>query len=87
MMGVTLDPDLTILLDMPVEEGLARMSARSAPDRIEREKLDFFERARAAYLQRAAEAPDRVVVVDASGTLADVQATINVAMTPVLTSN
>ncbi len=84
MMGVTLDPDLTILLDMPVEAGLARMSARGAPDRIEREKLDFFERARAAYLQRAAEAPDRVVIVDASGSLTDVQKAVRVAMTPLL---
>ena len=84
MMGVTLEPDLTILLDMSVEAGLARMSARGAPDRIEREKLDFFERARAAYLQRAAEAPDRVVIVDASGSLEEVQSAIKVAMTPLL---
>jgi len=86
MMGVTLEPDLTILLDMSVEAGLARMSARGAPDRIEREKLDFFERARAAYLQRAAEAPDRVVIVDASGSLEEVQSAVKVAMTPLLGS-
>lgn len=72
LMGVTLKPDLTVLLDMPVEQGLARMSARGQPDRIEREKLSFFERARAAYLQQASAEPDRIKLVDASGTQAEV---------------
>jgi len=84
MMGVTLEPDLTILLDMPVEAGLARMSARGEPDRIEKETLAFFERARSAYLQRAADAPDRVVVVDASSSLEAVQASVKAALMPLL---
>ena len=84
MMGVTLEPDLTLLLDMPVEAGLARMAARGEPDRIERETLAFFERARSAYLQRAAEAPQRVVVIDASSTLDVVQASVKAALTPLL---
>lgn len=67
LMGVTLEPDLTILLDMPVEDGLARMAARGKPDRIEREAVAFFERARQAYLMRATAEPDRVKVIDASG--------------------
>lgn len=84
MMGVTLEPDLTLLLDMPVEAGLARMAARGKPDRIERETLAFFERARGAYLQRAKDAPERVVVIDASSSLEGVQASVKAALSPLL---
>lgn len=84
MMGVTIEPDLTLLLDMPVEAGLARMSARGQPDRIEKETLAFFERARAAYLQRALEAPGRVSVIDASGSLESVQLSVKAALMPLL---
>jgi dTMP kinase len=62
-----LQPDLTVLLDLPVELGLSRASLRSASDRFEEEPVAFFERVRAAYLERAAESPDRFAVVDASG--------------------
>ena len=79
--GVVLQPDLTLLLDMPVAEGLARMSARGEPDRIERETLEFFERARAAYLETAAAEPTRVQVVDASQSLADVRTEVRSAVT------
>lgn len=84
LMDVTLEPDLTILLDMPVEAGLERMAARGTPDRIEREALAFFERARQAYLQQARSAPGRIVVVDASQSLADVQVCVHEAMLPLL---
>lgn len=84
MMGVTLEPDLTLLLDMPVEAGLARMAARGKPDRIESETLAFFERARSAYLQRAADAPNRMVVIDASKSLDVVQASVKAAISPLL---
>ncbi len=84
MMGVVLTPDLTILLDMTVEAGLERMAERGAPDRIERETLAFFERARMAYLQRATAAPERVVVVDASQTLVQVQVQIQDALERIL---
>lgn len=84
LMGVTLEPDLTILLDMPVQAGLDRMAARSTPDRIEREAHAFFERARAGYLQRAIEAPERVVVVDADRSLERVQESVRVALQPML---
>jgi dTMP kinase len=57
-------PDLTILLDAPVEIGMARAGSRSAPDRIEQERHDFFERVRECYLQIAANEPERFVVLD-----------------------
>ena len=62
-------PDLTLLLDAPVEVGLMRAQRRnaSAPaDRFEREKVEFFERVRAAYLARAAAEPKRIAVIDAT---------------------
>lgn len=73
LMGIDLLPDLTLLLDMPIADGLKRMAERGKPDRIEKEELAFFERARAAYLQQAKEQPQRVKVVDASKSLELVQ--------------
>ena len=68
-----LRPDLTILLDLPVEIGLQRASERSTPDRIEQEKNNFFESVRQTYLNMAAAAPQRYRVIDASQTLERVQ--------------
>ncbi len=62
-----LQPDLTVLLDLPVQVGLERMAGRGARDRIEQESERFFERVRQNYLKRAAAAPERFAVVDASG--------------------
>ncbi len=59
-------PDLTILLDVDVRQGHARIAGRDVErDRIEREREDFFERVRATYLQRAALEPQRFGVIDA----------------------
>ena len=69
-----LRPDLTILLDVPVEVGLARAGGRSAPDRFEREKRAFHEAVHAAYRAIAAREPTRVRVVDAAQPLTRVQA-------------
>ena len=66
-------PDLTLLLDVPVEIGLARASKRGALDRFEQEKVAFFERVRNAYLEMAQRSPDRYRVIDASLPLNDVQ--------------
>jgi dTMP kinase len=66
-------PDLTILLDAPVEIGMARAGNRSKPDRIEREENDFFARVRSCYLRLAADEPERFVVVDTTRPLAVVQ--------------
>jgi dTMP kinase len=68
-----LRPDLTLILDAPVEIGRERAGKRSTPDRIETEKNDFFERVRQAYLDLARQHPDRICTVDASLPLAQVQ--------------
>ena len=59
-------PDLTLLLDLPVADGMRRANHRSAADRIELEGLEFFERVRAAYRERAASEPQRFRVIDAT---------------------
>lgn len=69
-------PDLTILLDAPVEVGMERANIRGAPDRFEREQHDFFERARECYLQLANAEPGRFAVIDTNRNLADVRADI-----------
>lgn len=61
-----LRPDLTLLLDLPVETGLARAGNRSEPDRFEVEHRSFFEGVRKAYLEIAEREPERVKVIDAS---------------------
>lgn len=67
-----LRPDLTLIFDIPVEQGLKRASERGAPDRFEQEKIDFFERVRATYLERAKRRP-RYRVIDGSKTLKEVE--------------
>ena len=67
-----LRPDLTLILDAPVEVGRARAGKRSAPDRIEKEEDDFFHRVRAAYLEMAKHYPHRICIVDASKELSTV---------------
>jgi dTMP kinase len=62
-------PDLTFLLDAPVDLALARARQRNGPahaDRFESERLEFFLRVRSAYLERAAAEPKRIVVLDAA---------------------
>ena len=62
-------PDLTLVFDLPPEVAAARVASTGAnPDRFEREQRDFFERVRAAYLERARIAPERIRVVDADRT-------------------
>jgi dTMP kinase len=59
-----LKPDLTVLLDIPVEDGLARKAARSQ-DRFEQEEIAFHKRVRDGYLKMAASEPRRWLVIDA----------------------
>lgn len=68
-----LQPDLTLLLDAPVELGLARAGKRSEPDRFESEAGKFFESVRREYLLMAKEEPARIVVIDAAQSYEQVQ--------------
>jgi dTMP kinase len=68
-----LRPDLTLLLDAPIETGMERAQKRGAFDRFEAEKISFFTRVRNMYLNRAAEQPDRIKIINAQQLLADVQ--------------
>jgi dTMP kinase len=73
-------PDLTLLLDLPVQQGLERAGKRSAPDRFESEQLAFFDQVRQAYLDIAAAEPARVRTVDAGQDLPAVSAAIRAVM-------
>jgi len=68
-----LRPDLTLILDAPVEVGRARAGSRSDPDRIEKEQDDFFQRVRNAYIEMAKHYPHRICLIDASVELKAVQ--------------
>ena len=68
-----LRPDLTVILDAPVEVGRARAGLRSEPDRIEKEQDDFFQRVREAYIGLAEQYPQRICLIDASVELTAVQ--------------
>ena len=69
-------PDVTLLLDMSVEQGLKRTHKRGKADRFETEKMDFYQSIRRAYLDRAKAEPNRIKVVDSSPGIETVQATI-----------
>ena len=79
-------PDVTILLDAPVEIGMARAGSRGNPDRLDVEKAEFYARVRDTYLALAAEHPERWVVVDASGELDDVRASMDAVASRILAS-
>lgn len=70
-------PDLTLLMDLPVETGLERAGKRSTPDRFERQTMEFFERVRRGYLQLADEHPERFAVIDAAQPLNAVSARVS----------
>jgi dTMP kinase len=75
-----LRPDLTLLLDAPVEIGLARAARRGPADRFEAESLAFFQRVREAYLRLAESFPQRIRIIDAAQPLERVQARIAEAL-------
>ena len=64
-----LQPDLTLLFDVPTEVAAARLANARDPDRFEREQGEFHARVRAAYLRRAASHPARIRVIDGSRSL------------------
>lgn len=71
-----LRPDLTLLLDLPPEQGLARSSTPKGTDRFETEGGAFFDRVRAVYLERARLEPARIRVIDATQDLPRVTAAV-----------
>ena len=75
-----LQPDLTILFDVPVEVSLKRLAAAREPDKFEREDAQFFEKLRNAYLLRAAENPLRFRVIDANQSLEKVKAEVYIKL-------
>lgn len=77
-----LRPDLTILLDAPVHLGLSRKADPQGGDRFERESLEFFERVRTGYLERAALGGDAYRIVDASKSLEEVRTDLKDAVRP-----
>jgi dTMP kinase len=74
-----LAPDLTLLLDAPIEIGMARIAGRPH-DHFEREESAFFERVRRSYLDLAAAEPERFRIIDASRPVAEVEAAIEHAL-------
>jgi len=78
-----LQPDLTLLFDLPVELGQQRVLSRNEGiDRFEQEKVDFFEKVRNCYLQRAQQDPQRIKIIDASQSIADIEVQITTILKP-----
>jgi len=80
----SLRPDLTLLLDLPVDVGMARAGPRGELDRFEREKVAFFENVRQTYRDRAAAEPERFCIIDAAQGIEQVQEQITAVLTPFL---
>jgi len=77
-------PDLTLLLDAPVEIGLERLKKRGAKDRIEKENIIFFERVRQVYLDRAKQESNRFVVISANQSIEQVEKHINFTLKKII---
>lgn len=67
-----LQPDVTLLFDVPVEVSIARLAGARSPDKFERESADFFTKIRNAYLDRARKNPQRFRIIDGSKSLEEV---------------
>ena len=78
------NPDLTLLFDAPIEISLQRMRDRGALDRFEQEGLEFMQRVRSAYLARASVESERFCVIDATATVDDVRASVNLHLEPLV---
>ena len=78
-----LEPDLVVLLDVPVDVARARVQD-AAPDRLESESVEFHERVRSGFHAQAAAAPDRWLVIDATGAPDDIEAAIWLRVEPML---
>jgi len=65
-------PDLTLLLDVSVDIGMTRIETRAAKDRIELEERAFFERVRSVFIDRSKSYPERIKLIDASGSISEI---------------
>ncbi len=72
-----LQPDLTLLFDIPIEVARKRLASNLSLDRFEQEKAEFFERVRQAYLARATQSPQRIVVIHAEKTISEVNQSLS----------
>lgn len=72
-----LQPDLTLLFDVPLEVARERLDATRTLDKFEREQAAFFEKCRGEYLRRAAQFPGRFVVIDSTQTIPAIQAQLS----------
>jgi len=68
-----LQPDLTLLFDIPIEVARQRLASNASLDRFELEQGEFFERVRQAYLARAAKKPQRFIVIEAEKSISEVK--------------
>ncbi|MCB4811753.1 dTMP kinase [Methylovorus menthalis] len=75
-----LQPDLTLLFDVPVEVSVQRLAAARTPDKFERESADFFRRIRSAYLARAQQFPQRFRIIDSNQPLDQVKLAVSAAL-------
>jgi dTMP kinase len=69
-----LQPDLTLLFDVPLDTASARLANARSPDKFEAESRAFFERTRNEYLRRASEAPHRFRIIDSTRAIPEIQA-------------
>ncbi len=69
----SLQPDLTLLFDVPVEVSVARLASARTPDKFERESSEFFTKIRNAYLDRANKNPNRFCIINSNQALDDVK--------------
>lgn len=81
-----LKPDLTLLLDAPIDVGMERANKRGELDRFEKEKQDFFERVRAGYQERAKKLPQQIKLINANLPLQQVQMEIERVINTLLES-
>jgi dTMP kinase len=79
-----LQPDLTLLFDVPLDVARARLDASRTLDKFEQEKVDFFSACRNEYLRRAAQFPQRIVVVDSTRTIAETRSALTAVLEKLL---
>jgi dTMP kinase len=79
-----LQPDLTLLFDVPLEVARARLDATRTLDKFEQEKADFFNACRSEYLRRAAQFPDRIAVIDSTRSIEETRARLTAVVDKLL---